>query len=304
MKKLLQFLFISIILINCKGETKDTFIKSDIITIQKKHENLPIKNKKEDCYTYLTEMVRSSNFPLTEWKVSKEKVNLLIDEQNDEFIRAKLLIDNDGTGTIGWIEYYFDTGKLLNTSANLEKPEELKYDKKWSILLNEYLNISVKTITKKTPSSGLNILYNNSTLISLPNKYSYDFINDEKGFSDVSKDLENIFNLENFSNFKIAKLPDSGLNKVVFLLGYDESGQSKLYLITLNSSFIPIDKLLLYSSEEIDGNTISTTYELSQNYFIKIKKSKITGEGNNVKEKILNADQYSITDSGKFMKSK
>ncbi len=46
----------------------------------------------ENCYDYLTELVRSSNFPFSEWKIDKNKVNLLIDEENDDTISCKLFL--------------------------------------------------------------------------------------------------------------------------------------------------------------------------------------------------------------------
>lgn len=75
-------------------------------------------------------MVRSSNFPFR--YVSKDKVNLLIDEDDGEVARAKLLFDTDGTGTIGWIKYTPATRVLLNTSAELEEPVELSFDAKFA----------------------------------------------------------------------------------------------------------------------------------------------------------------------------
>ncbi|MTB41580.1 MULTISPECIES: hypothetical protein [Providencia] len=65
----------------------------------------------EQCYDYITELVRSSNFDLSQWKVNSADINLIIDEDNDDFIRAKLFIETIGTGTIGWV--YFN--KMNNT---------------------------------------------------------------------------------------------------------------------------------------------------------------------------------------------
>lgn len=53
----------------------------------------------ESCYSYFTELVRSSDFNFSQWDLKPESVNLIIDEDNDDFIRAKLVIDTDGTGT-------------------------------------------------------------------------------------------------------------------------------------------------------------------------------------------------------------
>ncbi|WP_433898743.1 hypothetical protein [Pseudomonas sp. PSE1(2024)] len=91
---------------------------------------IPAAAEAGSCYGYLTEMVRSSNFPFR--YVGKDKVNLLIDEDDGEMVRAQLLFDTDGTGTIGWIKYTPVTRVLLNTSAELEEPVELSFDAKFA----------------------------------------------------------------------------------------------------------------------------------------------------------------------------
>jgi hypothetical protein len=91
---------------------------------------IPATAEAGSCYGYLTEMVRSSNFPFR--YVGKDKVNLLIDEDDGETVQAQLLFDTDGTGTIGWIKYTPATRVLLNTSAELEEPVELSFDAKFA----------------------------------------------------------------------------------------------------------------------------------------------------------------------------
>ena len=91
---------------------------------------IPASAEAGSCYGYLTEMVRSSNFPFR--YVGKDKVNLLIDGDDGEMVRAQLLFDTDGTGTIGWIKYTPATRVLLNTSAELEEPVELSFDAKFA----------------------------------------------------------------------------------------------------------------------------------------------------------------------------
>ena len=41
-----------------------------------------------------------------------------------------MAFDTDGSGTIGWIQYDIQTHQLLNTSAELETPELLTFNKK------------------------------------------------------------------------------------------------------------------------------------------------------------------------------
>ncbi|MBK5509310.1 hypothetical protein JFT91_05150 [Pseudomonas sp. TH08] len=91
---------------------------------------LPASASEGSCYGYLTEMVRSSDFPFQ--YVGKDKVNLLIDEDNGDMVRAQLFFDTDGTGTIGWIKYTPATRVLLNTSAELDEPVTLSFDARFA----------------------------------------------------------------------------------------------------------------------------------------------------------------------------
>lgn len=84
------------------------------------------------CYGYLTELVRSSNFPFRYTK--KEKINLLIDDDNGERVLAQLHYDTSGEGIVGWVKYYPKDKTLFNASADLDEPVELVYDKKYSEL--------------------------------------------------------------------------------------------------------------------------------------------------------------------------
>jgi len=85
----------------------------------------------EQCYPYFTELVRSSNYPYNEWNVKPNKVNLIIDEDDDSIIRAKLVVDTDGTGTIGWVLFYKSKAELLNTTIDPENPIKLTYNNEY-----------------------------------------------------------------------------------------------------------------------------------------------------------------------------
>ncbi|RON68105.1 hypothetical protein [Pseudomonas fluorescens] len=91
---------------------------------------MPASASERGCYGYLTEMVRSSDFPFQ--YVGKDKVNLLIDDDDGETVRAQLFFDTDGTGTIGWIKYTPATRVLLNTSAELDEPVALSFEAKFA----------------------------------------------------------------------------------------------------------------------------------------------------------------------------
>ncbi|APC16883.1 hypothetical protein BLL42_14500 [Pseudomonas frederiksbergensis] len=90
------------------------------------------RSEGEGCYGYLTEMVRSSDFPFR--YTTKDKINLLIDDDNGERVLAQLFYKTSGEGIVGWVKYYIQDETLFNASADLDEPVELKYDKKYAAL--------------------------------------------------------------------------------------------------------------------------------------------------------------------------
>lgn len=91
-----------------------------------------LKSDRSQCYGYLTALVRSSSFPFI--YVEKDKANLLIDDDQGETVNAQVVFDTEGYGTIGWVQYDIQTHQLLNTSAELETPKPLSFDKKYADL--------------------------------------------------------------------------------------------------------------------------------------------------------------------------
>lgn len=91
-----------------------------------------------NCYGYLTEMVRSSNFPIRD--VGMNKINLLIDDDQPNMISAQIVYDvipkqdqPKSFVSIGWIKYDIAHHILWNNSADLnEHPVQLTYNKKYA----------------------------------------------------------------------------------------------------------------------------------------------------------------------------
>ena len=71
-------------------------------------------------------IIKSSDFPFD--NINSEKINLLLDTVTDSAIIVKVFFDTDGTGTLGFARLNLSDGKLFNTSAYLESPQELTYD--------------------------------------------------------------------------------------------------------------------------------------------------------------------------------
>jgi hypothetical protein len=82
----------------------------------------------EQCHSYFTELVRSSNYPFNEWNVKPNKVKLIIDEDDNSIISAKLVIDTDGSGIIGWVLFDKRKAELFNTTIEPENPIKLTYN--------------------------------------------------------------------------------------------------------------------------------------------------------------------------------
>lgn len=177
MKKLLTISSFILLLISCKGEpVKDNKVTNDTTKVNgktnaEKPDDIP-ELTSDNCYDYLTELVRSSNFPFSDWKIAPGKVNLLIDDDNDELVSCKLFYETNGTGTIGWIKYLKKEGKLYNTSANLENPVPLKYDSKWKKLWDACL-LKQEKINPKDVVSNENgsIKGKQESRVSLPFDY-------------------------------------------------------------------------------------------------------------------------------------
>ena len=78
------------------------------------------------CYDYLADAVRSSNYDFI--YVAAKDVNVIIDSDNGKEVSMQLSYDTDGSGSIGWASYIYSDASLWNTSAYLEDKIKLKYD--------------------------------------------------------------------------------------------------------------------------------------------------------------------------------
>lgn len=159
-----------------------------------------------------------------------------------------------------------------------------------------YLNTKKSNTDKITKNNSENLqeFYDRCTQLVLPYSYDYDAVIEEKGFIPLDKKYYHIFSVEHQDNYKMAKLPTIDNINPVILITYNEAGQSKWYLFTLNDQYIPVSNIILYTSEELDnGTSKATTYKISKDY--KITISQESGD------KVINKKVYTISKDGKFV---
>ncbi|AKE96272.1 hypothetical protein CWR40_000676 [Cronobacter sakazakii] len=56
----------------------------------------------------------------------------MIDDDDDSIIRAKLVIDTNGTGTIGWVLFKKSKAELFDITLDPKKPIKLSYDNEYN----------------------------------------------------------------------------------------------------------------------------------------------------------------------------
>ncbi|MFQ2194961.1 hypothetical protein LA366_00400 [Aeromonas jandaei] len=78
------------------------------------------------CYDYLADAVRSSNYDFI--YVAAKDVNVIVDSDDGQEVSMQLTYDTDGSGSIGWASYIYSDASLWNTSAYLEDKIKLQYD--------------------------------------------------------------------------------------------------------------------------------------------------------------------------------
>lgn len=84
-----------------------------------------IADNNSQCYDYLADAVRSSNYDFI--YVAAKDVNVVVDSDDGQEVSMQLSYDTDGSGSIGWASYIYSDASLWNTSAYLEGKIKLQY---------------------------------------------------------------------------------------------------------------------------------------------------------------------------------
>lgn len=299
MKILIQSFFV-LLFFSCSGQPtkKQTVTVGNTAdsSIVAKHAD-SLKRNPQNCFEYLTGLVRSSNFPYPGLKIDGAKVKLLVDEETEEVISCKLYFDTEGTGTLGWIEYHKRSGKLFNTSPNLDSSVELTCNPHWKSLFDKCRAGENQTLQNTSVANQLSLekTYFQSGQLSLPVKYGYDLIAEEKGFLEIDKEYYRLFSIKSEDNLKMARLPVLGKNVMpAILISYADNGQSIWRLIIFDGKYRVVSQTVLYSNKETGNGSEVTTFSISERYAIEVKKSATSG----TKEKMISKRMFTISPTG------
>ena len=277
------FIFFSILFYSCK-EANNRGCKTPLDSVPAEINQTMYADTLLDCYDYITELIRSSDFPFT--GITPERVNIQIDNEDSESILLRLFFHTEGTGDIGWAKYYKKTNKLYNISANLISPEELSYSSKWAFKYNDCITkeigFSEKDLNEKN-SLPLYQAYEHATLQSLPLQYSYELITNDSGLLKLGARAIKQLQMDVTTECKLLKLPAIGNIKCFIAIATFESGQSAWYLTSMDTEGKLLDSLEIYNSIELEeGGSISKTFKISLGYSIEVNTTEIP-ENNNPK---------------------
>ena len=157
-----------------------------------------------------------------------------------------------------------------------------------------------KPVLKRKDFSSI---YEKSKDIKLPLKSKYEIVNSSDNFIKIPNTFQSFLGLNHLDNFSGIKLPEINKNIKPFLVSaYDIAGTPILYMYIFSQDYIFLDKLKLSDQEEIEYGYIDTTYEITENYNIRIKTIEHNDKTN--LDKILSSKHYKINHSGKFIEIK
>jgi hypothetical protein len=317
-------LFFLLFFINCKGSTEQKITSNHQKNKSIDSTNTTSSSVNDSIYWELTDITRFFEKPIEETDLNVFKSlkvrfygdTLIINENKAVFVKHTMNSKKYfGKGSL----YVYFTDYLLNkfninikdniTFIELDhenarkKPFNHYFLKNDAVYAGNYLFLYssddyILTFEKQINKIIFKEIYNNLNTLSLPLKYSFDFIINEPNFIKIPETYQNLLKLDDFDNYSAIKLPKIGEQiKPVLLSAYNVAGQSILYLYTFSENYNFLDKLELYYSYDTEKGNIVTIYEIDEKYHIKIKRIE---HKNDDKEKIIENRKYIINKEGKF----
>lgn len=164
---------------------------------------------------------------------------------------------------------------------------EIRLDDLTREMLAEYIVVEPTDFKK---------VFEASNVTQLPLKYSYSFVVDLIDFVTV-KDVPDFTEFTYLSDFKFSKLLSTGNINVLLVSGHMKSGQSEMFLVTLNEEFEAVDYLKLYSHQEIEAGGVLTKFNIGKDYKIAVIREEMIDRNTRVLEEKL----FEINTRGTFV---
>lgn len=220
------------------------------------------------------------------------EVQLMTNEMLTDTYEEVYLLDVPPKKTLNI--YAKSDGSIIDETLAPNLVRELK---KYASKFYSESHLEFRNANKGNDETVYSRIIGETKLLTLPISYSYDFIMDFPDFSEVEH-ASAILELDQLSELKFARLKSVGETRVLIASGYMESGQSEMFLLTLNDAFEVVDSLKLYSFKETEEGGILTRFKINKDYTILVIEEEMGGSN----DRIISQKKWQISEKGNFHK--
>ena len=194
---------------------------------------------------------------------------------------------------------------LVACGGNRMSPESMQ-QKLDSIAKIENLEmLEAQGINVNRDVSPVQLFYDSLNLQPLPIRYSEDYVKYLPNYKSVPYELVSFMNLEGRTNPKAIALPESAGTRLMILAADEGEGLYSLWLYSMDSDYMPVDKLCLYATskqEKLENDEALPEDKLIQDFVItsdyEIRLTDYTGKLKAEVQKVYHVDM-----SRKFMET-
>ena len=194
---------------------------------------------------------------------------------------------------------------LVACGGNRMSPESMQ-QKLDSIAKIENLEmLEAQGINVNRDVSPVQLFYDSLNLQPLPIRYSEDYVKYLPNYKSVPYELVSFMNLEGRTDPKAIALPESAGTRLMILAADEGEGLYSLWLYSMDSDYMPVDKLCLYATskqEKLENDEALPEDKLIQDFVItsdyEIRLTDYTGKLKAEVQKVYHVDM-----SRKFMET-
>ena len=194
---------------------------------------------------------------------------------------------------------------LVACGGNRMSPESMQ-QKLDSIAKIENLEmLEAQGINVNRDVSPVQLFYDSLNLQPLPIRYSEDYVKYLPNYKSVPYELVSFMNLEGRTDPKAIALPESAGTRLMILAVDEGEGLYSLWLYSMDSDYMPVDKLCLYATskqEKLENDEALPEDKLIQDFVItsdyEIRLTDSTGKLKAEVQKVYHVDM-----SRKFMET-